>query len=125
MMELRTLTSKDIFSICGILKKIGIKEFKEAFNNSVELADTCKDKKNLDALLGVNTVFEIASIIISNIPSCEREIYTFVASVIKDDDVGMKELMEMPMADFANIIADIIAKQEFKDFFKVALKFFK
>ena len=123
-MELRTLTSKDIFPICGILKKIGIKEFKEAFNNSVELADTCKDKKNLDALLGVNTVFEIASIIISNIPSCEREIYTFVASVIKDD-VGMKELMEMSMADFADIIADIISKQEFKDFFKVALKFFK
>lgn len=125
-MELRSLTSKDIFPICGILKKIGIREFRDIVNNTLELANNNAGKKNMDLVLGINTVFDISSIIISNLPSCEKEIYSFVASVVKDDDVkGIKDLMEMPMADFTEIIIEIINKQEFKDFFKVALRFLK
>lgn len=119
----RTLTSKDIFPICGILRKIGVKELRSAFSNVDGINP--KDKKIDLTAIGMDIFFDITGTIISNLPSCEREIYTFLSSVVRKDDGGemsVDELKEMPMGDFAQVIMDVVSKQEFKDFFKVALK---
>lgn len=119
----RTLTSKDIFPICGILRKIGVKELRSAFSNADGINP--KDKKIDLTAIGMDIFFDITGTIVSNLPSCEREIYTFLSSVVRKDDGGemsVDELKEMPMGDFAQVIMDVVSKQEFKDFFKVALK---
>lgn len=119
----RTLASKDIFPICGILRKIGVKELRPAFSNADGINP--KDKKIDLTAIGMDIFFDITGTIISNLPSCEREIYTFLSSVVRKDDGGemsIDELKEMPMGDFAQVIMDVVSKQEFKDFFKVALK---
>lgn len=123
--KFRTLTSKDIFPICGILKKIGIKEFKATFNNP----DFIRSVKNVNSedielAAGLDMVMDILGIIVSNLPNCEKEIYTFLASVI-EGDMTVNDLKEIPMADFMEIIHAVITKKEFKDFFKVAMKFLK
>lgn len=119
----RTLVSKDIFPICGILKKIGIKELRSAFSNADSINP--KDKKIDLTAIGMDIFFDITGTIVSNLPSCEREIYTFLSSVVRKDDgaeMTIDELKDMPMGDFAQVVMDIVSKQEFKDFFRVALK---
>ena len=126
-MTIRTLTSKDIFPICGILRKIGVKEFKTAFNNPdliVGLGEKKMSDENMLIAASLDTILDIAAIVISNLPTCEKEIYAFLVSVV-EEDVTVKDLQEMPMADFAKLIKEVFTKEEFKDFFKVALGFLK
>ena len=126
-MELRKLVSRDIFPMCGILKKIGIKELKSAVNgtNILELANSGK-KMNPEAIT-LDIILDIAGIIITNLPQCEKEIYAFLESIIVvSSDQERKELRKtlenMPIDEFAQLIRDVISKEEFRDFFRVALK---
>lgn len=120
-MELRKLVSKDIFPMCGILRKIGIKELKTVIKESVS-----DGKKTTAEALGLDLILDVAELIISNLPSCEKEIYSFLESVIVTDADSRKalrqELENMPIDEFAELIMDIIRKEEFRDFFRVALK---
>ena len=125
-MELRKLVSKDIFPMCGILKKIGIKELKGAINgtNIIELASDSK-KVNPETIT-LDIILDVVGIIITNLPQCEKELYAFLESIIVVDDEAKKtlrkDLENMPIDEFAQLIKDVISKEEFRDFFKVALK---
>lgn len=126
-MELRKLVSRDIFPMCGILKKIGIKELKGAINgaNIIELAS--ENRKVNPETITLDIILDIAGIIIANLPQCEKELYAFLESIIVVDDETArknlrKDLENMPIDEFAQLIIDVINKDEFKDFFKVALK---
>ena len=75
----------------------------------------------------LDIILDIAGIIITNLPQCEKEIYAFLESIIAvDSDQERKELRKtlenMPIDEFAQLIRDVISKEEFKDFFRVALK---
>ncbi len=128
-MELRKLSSKDIFPVCGIIKKIGLKEVKSVLNgtNLMELAKNDK-KINMEAV-SVDIMLDLVGIVIANLPECQKEIYTFLESiVIVEEDKRKnlrKDLENMPMDEFAQLIIDVLTKEEFKDFFKVALKLSK
>ena len=126
-MELRKLVSRDIFPMCGILKKIGSKELKGAINgaNIIELAS--ENRKVNPETITLDIILDIAGIIIANLPQCEKELYAFLESIIVVDDETArknlrKDLENMPIDEFAQLIIDVISKDEFKDFFKVALK---
>ena len=114
--ELRELTSQDIFPICGILKKVGIKEIKEAFS-SPEIVELAQGGKSSIEKIGLNIALDLGGIIVSNLPQCEKELYAFVSSV---SGKKVEELRGMSMADFLEIVVAIIKKPEFKDFFSVA-----
>lgn len=111
---LRPLLASDMGAICKIITAIGIKEFKQCFK-----ADDFKDV-NAEAV-GFSVVFDIAGIIISNIPKAEEEIMAFLSSV-----TGMKvsELKQMPFADYGELIIEVVTKDDFKDFFKRVMKLF-
>ena len=126
-MELRKLVSRDIFPMGGILKKIGIKELKGAINgaNIIELAS--ENRKVNPETITLDIILDIAGIIIANLPQCEKELYAFLESIIVVDDETArknprKDLENMPIDEFAQLIRDVISKEEFKDFFRVALK---
>lgn len=112
-MELRTLTSKDIMPMCRILSKIGVKEFKDAFADIDVTADT--------SAIGMGIVFEIGDVILSHLPDCEKDVYAFLADLTGET---VDALREMSLADFAQLIIDLVQKDEFKDFFKVVSKLF-
>ncbi len=123
-MELRKLTSKDIFPMCQIIKKIGIDEFKECFSipEIQKLIAENGNTENVATQVGIGIMFDIASIIVGNLPKCEDEIYNFLVSLTGEKK---KVLEELPIADFTQLIVDLVQKEDFKDFIGVVSKSFK
>lgn len=119
--EFRELCSKDIFPMFKILNKIGFKEFKNCFTSDDVKKAIAKNNKDVESV-GMTIVLDIAGIIIQNIGTCEDDIYAMLASV---SNLDKKEIQNLPMGEFAEMIIDFIQKPEFKDFFKVVSKLFK
>ena len=112
--EIRPLVATDMGAICKIITSIGIRQFKECFN-----VEDFKDG-NVEEV-GFGVVFDIAGIIISNIPKAEEDIQTFIASLT---GLSVKEVRAMPFADYGELIVKIVAKDDFRDFFKRVMKLF-
>lgn len=127
--ELRTLKSDDLFPMFGILSKIGFKDLKEIITpykikDMKSMISQKDDDENTDAttMLGVSVVMEVVSIIMKNLPSCKNEIYTFLSGL---SGMTVKEIGNLDMVTFTEMIVAVVQKQEFKDFFKVVSKLFK
>ena len=112
--EIRPLVATDIGAICKIINAVGIRQFKECFK--------VEDFKNGNVEeIGFSVVFDIAGIIIANIPKAEDDIQTFIASLTGK---SLKEVRTMPFADYGELIVKIVAKEDFQDFFKRVMKLF-
>lgn len=121
--EFRKLNSTDIFPMAALINKIGIRRFKEAFQND-DFKNALTDENSDDALekLGMGVVFDIVGIILEALPSCKDDIYNMLTSVSSTE---REELEKMTPADFFEMIVDFIKKPELADFMKVASKLFK
>lgn len=116
---MRKLCSKDIFPMSKIISKIGFSELKTCFESD-SVKRMVKDKDVEGA--GMTIVIDIAGIIIGNLSKCETEIYSFLA-----DLTGLKveEIRNASLAEFAEMIIELVKKDEFKDFIGVVSKLFK
>ncbi len=123
-MEMRKLKSTDIFTMSQIIKKFGVEEFKDCFTKPETMKLLAEDKGegiNADKI-GFNIMFDMAALIIGNLPKCKEEIYKFLSDLTGEK----KETIEdMPMDQFAELIIELIQKEDFKDFIKVVSKLFK
>lgn len=123
--EFRELRSTDLFPMFKIMNKIGFRKFKDCFQ-SPEIIKMAKGagKGNSGAVesLGMAVLFDAVGIIIENIPACEDDIYSLLASV---SNLEKKEIQKMGMSEFIEMIIDFIKKPEFKDFFKAVSRLFK
>lgn len=125
---LRSLQGADIFPMSAIIKKIGVKEFKNAFQDeeikdlvkSINSGEISKDAAANQA--GMTVILNIVDVVLGNLPRAEKDIYKFLASLS-----GMKpdEVAALPMATFTAMVIDVIQKDEFKDFIKVVSRLFK
>lgn len=91
--NLRELKSCDIFPMFEIMGKIGfkdlkkrltpdkIKEMKNFMKQNEGQEDQEQNDEDMQTILGFNIIFEVLDIIMSNLPSCEQEIYNFVGSL--------------------------------------------
>lgn len=124
--ELKTLTSKDIFPMINLISKFGIDEFKKCFDPKIvqQMVDENGEIKGdqLMSVVGINIAFDVASIVITNIGKCENEIYEFLVNI---SNLKRKDIEKMSPAEFAQMIIDVIQKEEFKDFFGVVSKLLK
>lgn len=111
--ELRKLKSSDLGIVCKILSGIGIKEFKTCFN-----IQDFKNSKNPEQV-GMNVVFDIGGIIIENIPKVQKDIDLFISSLTGQD---IQQIHDMDFAEYGSLIIEIVAKEEFKDFFRHVMK---
>lgn len=126
--ELRELKSADLFPMFGILSKIGFKELKDSL--SVDTIKTMVDSVNGKAedsdtqttILGFGIIMEVVEVIMKNLPKCEKEIYSFLAGV---SGMTAKEIADLDMVTFTEMVIAVIQKDEFKDFFKVVSGLFK
>ena len=117
--ELRPLVASVMGVICKIITAIGVRQLKECFN-----VDQFKEGKGEEASLeeiGFSVVFDIAGIIISNIPKAEEEIQSFLASLT---GMPLCKIKKLPIADYGEMIIDVVTKEEFQDFFKRVMKLF-
>lgn len=118
--ELRTLKSDDLFPMFSILSKIGFQDLKDLLTPE-KLKDFNQDSENT-TMLGMSVVMELVSVIMQNLPSCKDEIYKFLSGL---SGMSIKEISNLDIATFTEMIIAVVQKTEFKDFFKVVSKLFK
>ena len=125
--ELRRLTADDVFPMFQIVSKIGIKEFKGCFESPevmkmIHEAASGKGKVDVKTSVGMIVAFDVAGIVLSNLAKCKNDIYQFLAQL---SGQSVKDIAELPMMTFFEMIVDVFKKDEFKDFFQVVVKLLK
>ena len=120
----RRLNSTDVFLMFKIIGKIGINDFAKCFeqNNLQALIKNSKDMDKTAAMVGISVVLDMANIIVSNLPKCEKEIYEMLSNV---SNLTIDEVKALDFVTFTEMVIEFIKKEEFKDFFKVVLRLFK
>ena len=120
----RRLNSTDVFLMFKIIGKIGINDFAKCFeqNNLQALIKNSKDMDKTAAMVGISVVLDMANIIVSNLPKCEKEIYEMLSNV---SNLTIDEVKALDFVTFTEMVIEFIKKEEFKDFFKVVSRLFK
>lgn len=121
--ELRPLVASDMGTVCKIISEIGVRQFKECFNIE-QIKESAEEEEPTDSKLesiGFGVVFDIAGIVISNIPTAESDIQKFIGSLT---GMTVSQVRALPLADYGEIILDVITNEDFKDFFKRVMKLF-
>ena len=109
---LRKFNDGDLFPILKILKKIGIKDCKEAF---VQVASGEKTLKEI----GILASFDLADILIGNLTKVEEEVYSLYSDMsgIPADEIRAMEFGTLPL-----MIMDSFNGVKNTSFFKVLSK---
>ncbi len=111
--KLRSLRDSDLFALLKILKKIGIKDCKEAF---IQVASGEKTLKQI----GIMASFDIADILIGNLAKVENEVYEMWSDI---SGIPVEELKEMEFGTLPLMIMDTFSEVKNTSFFKVLSKF--
>ena len=109
---LRKFNDGDLFPILKILKKIGIKDCKEAF---VQVASGEKTVKEI----GIIASFDLADILIGNLTKVEEEVYSLYSDLsgLSADEIRAMEFGTLPL-----MIMDSFNEVKNTSFFKVLFK---
>ena len=122
----RKLSAVDVFPMFKIIGAIGINEFTACFEKdgikNMIASFTGESKEDMSSIVGISVILEIANVIIGNLPKCEHEIYQILSQT---SNLTVKQVKELDMAVFFEMVIDFIRKEEFKDFIKVVSKLFK
>lgn len=106
---LRKFKDGDLFPLLNILKKIGIKDCKEAF---IQVATGDKTVKQV----GILAAFDMADIFIGNLPKAETEIYALYADMA---GITVDQIKEMEFGTLPLMIYDSFHEVKNTSFFKV------
>ena len=109
---LRKFNDGDLFPILKILKKIGIKDCKEAF---VQVASGEKTLKEI----GILASFDLADILIGNLTKVEEEMYYLYADM---SGLAVEEIRAMEFGTLPLMIMDSFNEVKNTSFFKVLSK---
>lgn len=124
--ELRTLKADDMFLMFGILSKIGFDDLKETLTPEKvkEITSAFKQGENgedMSTFLGFNIIISAVEIVMKNLPKCKKEIYSLFASL---SGMTAKDIADLDMGTFTEMVIAVVRKEEFKDFFKAVAKLF-
>lgn len=109
---LRKFKDGDLSSMLQILKKIGIKDCKEAF------IQAASGEKNLKQI-GILASFDLADILIGNLAKAEDEIYELYSRL---SDIPVEDMKEMEFGTLPMMIYDSFREAKNTSFFKVLSK---
>ena len=128
----RQLGAPDIFLMSKIISKIGIKEFKvclesDGIKNLIQnaMVDKAQNGGNETDFIsaGAEVALELASVILTNLPKCEDDIYQMLSQT---SNLSVEEIKAPGNAVmFLEMVIDFIKKEEFRDFIKVVSTLFK
>ena len=109
---LRRLKDSDLMPLLQLLRKLGLKDFKDAFTSA-------KGEKDVEAL-GKLVVLDIADIIIDKISTsaCD-DIYAFWSGL---SGIPVEEIKEMEFGTLPLMIYDTFSEVKDTSFFKVLFK---
>lgn len=109
---MRDFNFEDTFTIAKIIKKMNIrKEIKECIKNAKSSKDESQDSAES---LGV----DIALIVIENIPSAEKEVYSLFSSMTGKK---VEDVKKMKATEVFGLVKDLFTNEEAKKVFSTAL----
>lgn len=121
----RPLKADDMFAMMRIISKIGPNEVRECFS-AVELKEAVANKEGTKeevvAAIGMRVLLDVAALLLNKLPDCKNELYAFLASL---SGMKVKEIAELPMATFYDMLTDVFKQEGFKDFFQRVVGSFK
>lgn len=109
---LRKFRDGDLFTLLQILKKIGIKDCKEAF---IQVASGEKSIKQI----GILASFDLADILIGNIAKAEDELYSLYSDM---SGIPVDVMKDMEFGTLPMMIYDSFSEVKNTAFFKVLSK---
>ena len=124
---LRKLCADDIFPMARIIVKIGFEEFKDIFQqdnikNILKKVAEGNDNSDIATSVGVQVMFSVGQIVLTNLTSCRDDIYNFLSGV---SGMEQKDIAALDLEVFAEMIIDVFQKPEFANFIKVVSKLLK
>lgn len=124
--QLRALKDKDLFPMLNILKKIGIKDLKNAFvqNNTQDTSseeaesDNSDNAENIKSIkdIGLMTAFDLVDILTGNLQNIENEVYDLWSDI---SGIPVDEMKELEFGTLPLMIADTFAQAGNNSFFRV------
>lgn len=109
---LRKFKDSDLFKLLAIFKKIGIKDFKDAFMQVSSGEKSLKD-------IGILATFDMADILIGNLSKAEEEIYSLYSDM---SGIPVEEMKDMEFGTLPLMIFDSFNEVKNTSFFKVLFK---
>jgi len=129
---LRKFKDADLFPLLQLLRKLGIKDCKEAIMASVARSRTTFDPniyesedakksalKELEKSVSIDVVVDLADFMISKIDTNKDDIYAFYSGIA---GVSAEEIMEMEFGTLPLMIYDSFSEVKNTAFFKVLTK---
>ena len=117
--KLRVLKDKDLFPMLKILKRSGVKDFKDAFIQS-RSDKQAVDGKEVVKNIGILTALDMADILLGNLERAEKEIYTLWSDI---SGIPADEMKEMEFGTLPLMILDTFSNVRNSSFFRVLSKF--
>lgn len=117
--ELRLLKDSDLFLLLKILKKIGIKDFKDAFIQSQSDKEAVSGKEVVRNI-GILTTFDIVDRLLGNLDKIEEELYILCSDL---SGISIDEIREMEFGTMPLMLLDMFTNVRNSSFFKVLSKF--
>ena len=115
----RPLAASDMFLMSKIIGEIGVNEFSACIGG--DFLEAMKGGGVDASAVGATVFLQIANVIFKNLPKCEKDIYTMLASV---SGMTTDEIKNMGFVTFTEMVIDFIKKEEFRDFIKVVSRLF-
>lgn len=123
--KLRKLVGKDIFKISKLLHKIGFRRLQEIFgNDKLDIAINEVFTGNISNMSYIGSVVSsFACVVVESLSDIEEELPELLESV---SNLSREEIDNLPIEDWAQMIKDLITKEQFAVFFKrIFLSFVK
>ena len=118
--KLRNLVADDLFVMMTIINKIGIDDVKKCIES---VGDAMQGKEMDERGVGIRVMMDVAGLLMARLPACREEIYLFIMSLMEGDEC--MDIAKMPIAEFAELLMQVIKKKDFADFFTAVVRSIK
>ena len=117
-LTLRRLRADDLFTMMRILSKLGVEDLRAALPGKTTIQRVREGNESAETV-GVTVALTIADKLLSRLPDCKNEIYTLLADVSGKTPA---EIAALDMGVFAEAVFDLMASEDFRDFFTRLMK---
>ncbi len=123
---LRKPKATDLFVVSKIIKGIGLKNIVDCFNSDeikVIRNSVSGEKVSSETLnqAGITIVLSIGELILDRLDDVKDDVIKFMSCL---SGLKIKEVEDLPITEFAEMLMAIIKEPDFVDFIKVVLKSF-
>lgn len=109
-LTLRKLKSKDLFTFTRFFKKIGAGEIVDQFYKQVDI-DATDESAVIDRGKGI--IGTLTNVLFENIDTIETELNEFLADMT---ETNVETIQELDINEFAELVIELVQKEELKDF---------